>query len=379
MHQQLVLEEDWAYLLSYLPPREELERSAYAFGALRRVREISSGSVLLRLMMAYSFCGMSLRRTTAWAAEAGVASLSDVSLLERFRKGADWLGHVLTLKLAEVAAVPLERSVTRLRPRLIDATTITRVGGRGIDWRLHLSLDLSSLRIDHFELTDVHGGERLSRFAFRPGEVAVADAGYAHRNGLESVVDAGADFLVRINWCNLPLTTVDGDQIDLLAHCRMLEGTEPAALEVRLRGSRMRPIRLLIARKTPAAAAAARQRTEVERRKKGTVDIRSLEASEYMMLLTSASVEQLSTEQAFELYRFRWQIELAFKRLKSLLDVDDLTAKDPSLARVALFGKLLGALLVDDYIERYVSFSPWGYPIRDDSSPSITLATGRTH
>src|SRR5258705_704424 len=101
MHDQLVLEDDWAYLLSFLAVRGNLERSAADFGAIRRIREISSASSLLRLMMAYGFCGMSLRRTAAWAAEAGLANISDVSLLDRFRNGAAWLGHLLPVKLTD--------------------------------------------------------------------------------------------------------------------------------------------------------------------------------------------------------------------------------------------------------------------------------------
>ncbi len=372
MDTQRYLEEDWAYLLSFLPPRIELERSAGSWGAIRRVREISSGSVLLRLMMAYGFCGMSLRRTAAWAGDIGVANISDVSLLERFRKGADWLGHVLAVKLADHAAL-MPESTPGLKARLIDASTVTRVGGKGVDWRLHLTLNLASLKVDAIELTDSSGGERLSRFKFQPGEIVVGDAGYAHRAGLESVVDQGAEFLVRLNWSNLPLLTPGGDPMDLITCCRSVVGTEPAEFLVRVRGSKMRAVRLLIVRKTAPAAAESRRRKEKERNKKGTVDLRTLEASEYVMLLTSAPTEQLTTEQAFELYRFRWQIELTFKRLKSLLHFDRLPARDTALAQVILFAKLLGALLVDDYTERYVSFSPWGYLIRSQP-PSLVLA-----
>lgn len=372
MDTQRYLEEDWAYLLSFLPPRKELDRSAGSWGAIRRVREISSGSDLLRLMMAYGFCGMSLRRTAAWAADIGVANISDVSLLERFRKGADWLGHVLATKLADHAAL-MPESTPGLKARLIDASTVTRVGGKGIDWRLHLMVNLASLKVDAIELTDSSGGERLSRFKFQPSEIAVGDAGYAHRAGLESVVNQGAEFLVRLNWSNLPLLTLNGEPMDLIAYCRSTVGTEPAEFLVRVRGSKMRAVRLLIVRKTAAAAAESRHRKEKERNKKGTVDLRTLEASEYVMLLTSAPTEQLSTEQAFELYRFRWQIELTFKRLKSLLHFDQLPARDTALAQVILFAKLLGALLVDDYTERYISFSPWGYLIRSEP-PSLVLA-----
>lgn len=373
MHQQLFLEEDWSYLLSFLPPRNELERSAAHFGAIRRIREVSSASSLLRLMMAYGFCGMSLRRTAAWAAEAGVANISDVSLLDRFRNGAEWLGHLLALKLADHAALTAAASST-LKARLIDASCITRVGGRGTDWRLHMTMSLASLKIDDVAITDVSGGERLSRFTFQPQEIAVADAGYAHRAGLESVVRSGADFLVRLNWSNLPLVTIDGQPVDLLAYARTVEGTTPAEFTVRVRGSNMAPVRLLIVRKTKAAAAESRQRKQKERGKKGVVDLRTLEATEYVMLLTSAPADKLSLEQAFELYRFRWQIELTFKRLKSIINLDQLPAKNAALAQVILFAKLLGALLVDDYTERYVSFSPWGYPIPIHDSPPISLA-----
>jgi hypothetical protein len=373
MHQQLFLKEDWAYLLSFLSSPKELERSASAFGAIRRIREISSANSLLRLMMVYGFCGLSLRRTAAWAAEAGLANISDVSLLDRFRNGAEWLGHLLAVKLADHAAVTASNA-SKLKVRLVDASSITRVGGRGTDWRLHMTLSLASLKIDDIAITDVSGGERLSRFKFHPGEIAVADTGYAHRAGLESVVENGAHFLVRLNWVNLPLVTLDGQPIDLLAYCRTVEGTTPSEFTVRVRGSNMAPVRLLIVRKTKTAAEESRQRKEKERGKKGTVDLRTLEATEYVMLLTSAPAEQLTIEQAFELYRFRWQIELTFKRLKSIIDLDQLPAKNAALAKVILYAKLLGALLVDDYIERYVSFSPWGYPITIEDAPSLSLA-----
>lgn len=373
MHQQLFLEEDWSYLLSFLPSRNELERSAAEFGAIRRIREISSASSLLRLMMAYGFCGMSLRRTAAWAAEAGLANISDVSLLSRFRNGAAWLGHLLAVKLADHAAIVIDPA-SKLKARLIDASSITRVGGRGTDWRLHMTMSLSSLKIDDVAVTDVSGGERLSRFKFHPQEIVVADNGYAHRAGLEAVIRDGADFLVRLNWSNLPLVTLDGEPVDLLAYCRTVEGTTPADFTVRVRDSNMAPVRLLIVRKTKAAAEESRQRKEKERRKKGAVDLRTLEATEYVMLLTSAPADKLTVEQAFELYRFRWQIELTFKRLKSIINLDQMPAKHAALAQVILFTKLLGALLVDDYTERYVSFSPWGYPIAIDAPAAVSLA-----
>ena len=48
------------------------------------------------------------------------------------------------------------------------------------------------------------------------------------------------------------------------------------------------------------------------------------------------------------LYRLRWQIEVAFKRLKSLTGLADLEAKNSRLVRSCLLAKLIVALLAED-------------------------------
>ncbi len=58
------------------------------------------------------------------------------------------------------------------------------------------------------------------------------------------------------------------------------------------------------------------------------------------------------------LYRLRWQIELAFKRMKSLLHMDRLPAKNADLARVWLHANLLVALLAEDTIAQHDGFPP---------------------
>ena len=47
------------------------------------------------------------------------------------------------------------------------------------------------------------------------------------------------------------------------------------------------------------------------------------------------------------LYRLRWQIELAFKRWKSLAGLERLPAKDPALARSWIYARLIAALLAE--------------------------------
>ena len=62
--------------------------------------------------------------------------------------------------------------------------------------------------------------------------------------------------------------------------------------------------------------------------------------------------------QIFDLYALRWQIEIAFKRLKSLLHIDQLEAKDPDLVRTWILAHIIAALLIEDHADEALDFPP---------------------
>jgi len=368
MKPEIILEEQWQYLLSFLPPAEELEASSRSWGAIVRRRSIDSPQQLLRLIMAYGLCGLSLRQTAAWAEAIDLASLSDVAVLKRFRASANWIGHLLGVKLAERAA-PTPGVNGRLR--LVDATTISSPGSAGTDWRLHLCFDLKRLAITEAQLSDASGAETFKRFGFSPGDIVIGDRGYAHRSALAALLGEQTDFIVRLPWATVPLEErSQGEPFDLLTALRSVEEAAAGDFPVQFRadrrkGSAVFPARLVAVRKSEAAASEARKKLLRKSSKRGKpTDPRSFEAATYVILLTSLDTEQLSAQHVLDLYRFRWQIELCFKRLKSLLHLDQLPAKDSELARTYLLSKLLAAVLLDDFTTDYLSFSPWGFRVR---------------
>ena len=372
------LEHEWPYLLSFLPGEQVLEATAKSWGAIQRKRAVDSASTLLRLALVYGFCGYSLRQTAAWAEAAEVASLSDVALLKRLRKTSDWLGHLLGVKLAErVPPVPTNKS----RLRLVDATTVSAPGSKGTDWRVHLDFDLGALAISEIQLTQVRGGESLMRYEFGPGEMVVADRGYSHRSGMAHVLDAGAQFIVRLNSSTIPLHQPGGEEeFDLLKAVRSLPEAEAGTFELEIKPDKRKripalPVRLIALRKSEEAAEQARIKTlqKASRRGKGGIQPQTLELAGYILLLTSTSAADLTAEEVLDIYRFRWQIELVFKRLKGLLQLEELPAKDPGLARTFLYSKLLAALLLEELTHSYLSISPWGYRLRA-RAPALPLA-----
>lgn len=366
------VEYQWPYLRAFLPPTDVVEALATRTGALIRRREIASADRLLRLAMVYGFCGFSLRQTAAWAQMANVAHVSDVALLKRFRKSADWMCELVAMFLANRVDPPPSIGTSSMRVRLVDGTTMSKPGSNGVDWRVHLGFDLRNKRIASLELTGVSTGESLRRLTPLAGELLIADRGYARANGLQWVLEHSSHFLVRIPWNTLPLKTTSGEPFDMLAWLRGIGEASPAETVVRLTANAT-PLRLLALRKSEPAAEASRAKVlKYATNHTKTTDPRTLEAAGYILLLTDLPAEHLGLSAAFDLYRFRWQIELCFKTMKSVLFLNDLSAKDPDLARMVLAAKLLGALLVEAFTERYVSISPWGYPLR--VSTSLPLA-----
>ena len=100
----------------------------------------------------------------------------------------------------------------------------------------------------------------------------------------------------------------------------------------------------------------------------------TLDHSAWIVVLTTVEQVVLSDVEVLEWYRVRWQIELAFKRLKSLGDVGHLPKHDAASSRAWVYGKLLIALLSEKMQRHAVAFSPWGGRWLEQDPPPEFLA-----
>lgn len=357
-----IQEQDWPSVVSRVEEAIDLEASVRESGVLLRRRQVRSGSDLLRLALAYGPGGQSLRETAAWAELQQVASLSDVALMYRLRAGADWLGQIAGSLLAQRSTGGVVEGLG-LRLRIIDGSVIS-APGKGRRWRLHAVYDLAEARFSQLELTGPREAEALERMRVGPGDLAMGDRVYARPGGLHHVAGAGADFLVRIGRRSLTLAQGDGADFDLAAVLDSCDktGSHDMTVQVRDGGDPKRaPLsaRLVVLKKPPEAAMRARKQALRESQRGGHKnDPLSLRAAEYLMLVTSLGLGRASPDQLAALYRLRWQIELAFKRLKSLLHIDRLPAKDKDLARAWIFTHLIAALLIEDLSPEFRDFPP---------------------
>jgi hypothetical protein len=361
-----LFDEEWDVVASLLP--SEWRELARTTGAMRRARgQVRDADTLLQLLMMHVATGLSLKQTVVRAKVQGLASMTDVALLLRLRSSGAWL-QALAQRMFEGSRFPREPAA-RLAGRCVravDATTVEEPGATGTDWRVHYCLNLSDLQCDFYEVTDARGGETYKRLPISRGDVVLGDRGYCHREGVAHVLRAGGDVVVRLTSTGFPLLCARTDApFGLLPHLRTLQGCAVGEWSVRfVADGKTWNARLCALRKSELAADRARSKliaAAKKKQKKPWPD--TLEFAGYVMVLTTLRRTDADTHEVLDLYRARWQIELCFKRLKSLLRLGHVPKRSDTSARAWIQGKLLAVLLIERLIEEARLFSPWGFRI----------------
>jgi hypothetical protein len=360
-HESLV-NEDWTRVVGRLGGAAQLERSARETRAFVRRREIPDAVVLLRLMLAYCLGERGLRSTAAWAASVGLADLSSVALFYRLRQCGDWFAVLVDSLLA--AAAP-KASRGRLI-RIIDATTVPKAGPAARKksklWRIHSAFDLPHERFGHFELTDQQEGETFDRIPVVKGEIRLADRAYLQPDRIAVVLEAGADVLIRAGWKNARWLNVEGQPLDLIAQLRAAKarGLIDRPIWIKRKGGAPLAMRLVAVKKPAEAAAEARRKARRDaQRESRTISKKTLEAADWVILVTSLATDEFSTEDVLALYRLRWRIELGFKRLKSLVGLKTPPGTDQRSAKPYLLAHLLIILLLEPLVREFEASPHW--------------------
>ena len=360
-HESLV-NEDWTRVVSRLGGAVQLEVSARETKAFARRREIPDAVSLLRLMLAYCLGERGLRSTAAWAASIGLADLSSVALFYRLRQCGDWFAVLVEGLLA--GATP-KASRGRLI-RIVDGTTVPKAGPAARKkselWRIHSAFDLPYERFGHFELTDQQEGETFDRIPVVKGEIRLADRAYLQPDRIAVVLEAGADVVIRAGWKNARWLDVKGRPLDLIAQLRAAKagGLIDRPIWIKRKGGTPLAMRLVAVKKPADAAAEARRKARRDaQRESRTISKKTLEAADWVILVTSLAPDEFSTEDVLALYRLRWRIELGFKRLKSLIGLKAPPGTDPRSAKPYLLAHLLIILLLEPLVRDFEDSPHW--------------------
>lgn len=361
MDDQNAANEDWDVLKSFFPPRwRDLGKST---GAMKGLRKNKDEEGLLRTLLMHVGCGFSLRETATRASQAGLADLSDVALLKRLRKSENWL-HALCEELFKDRGL----DGTERRLRLVDATEVSEPGKTGSRWRVHYCMDLPSLRCSYFQLTPGKGigcGESFNHFDAMPGDHFLGDRGYCSARAVSLIAARGADITVRLVPANVRLYSSDEAPFDLYGALEALDkpgaiAEWPVILSDRTETCRTLG-RLCVVRKSHTAAKLAHKKLRRRAQKNGhVVQEETLLFAKYVLVFSTVDPGESTAVDVLDLYRYRWQVELIFKRFKQIARLGHLPKHDPASARAWLYGKLFIALMTERLLAHAENFSPWG-------------------
>jgi len=354
--------DEWKAILHFLP--EGWEEQAKELGAFVRTRRISSPQDLLKILLVHIAEGHSLRTTAAIARGLKIADISDVAIMKRLSASYDWLKWMCE-NLCKKWICPVDGIIPLpgRNVRLIDGSTIQEPGAKGATWRLHYSFNLFGMVCDEVHITGIKKGEKLSNYNASSADILIADRGYFASAGIVNIVkEKGADVIIRMKHSIYVLdrNNKKTKPLEILRHLNVGEiGDWPVSVE--FQGARVNG-RLCAIKKSPQSAEKEKKRILKEASKKGKqVSNDSLLAASYVMIFTTLDTS-VSASYVLDLYRCRWQIELSFKRLKSILGLGCLKKYDNRSALAWMHGKILVAFLIEAIIKAGENFFPWGYP-----------------
>lgn len=351
------LVEDWPRLLKLLP--SGWEGQARELGALKFGRQFSGPESLLRTLLIYLSDDCSMIETTERARGGKLVDISDVGLLKRINKSGEWLRWISEQLIeASLSAEMRSPALQGRRMLAVDGSVISEPGANTANWRLHYAMDIGTLRCREVQVTTVKTGESLTRFTVDRGDILIGDRGFANRRGVNHVLDRGGDILLRMNLGSLPLTNEKGESFEQLPHLRTLQKGQSGEWRAMMEGTKGPvSVRVCAYHKTDEQRAESERKLRLTaKRKQQQLQPETIEAAGYVVVVTT--LNDLNAEEILALYRHRWQVELAFKRMKSLLGLSRLKKKDPEGVKAWLQGKLLIACLIERLIALGECFSP---------------------
>lgn len=340
------------------------EEACYSTKAMRRKRVIRDPNDLMLLSLFHLLTGCSLVEISEISKLTKIGRISDVGFMKRFSCCNDWFKWILTetQKSTEgIVQYALPDRLSKYRILAVDASDVSEKGRMRRIFRLHFALDIVRMHTALYNITSNSVGEHLRNFDFSSDDLVLADRGYSNVTGMEHCLKKGCQYIVRMRKNGFNLYDSDGNKLNLLS---LMKGKGSGEIKAFVHKEEKRktvlsiPVRVCFKKKPKEALDSTRKKLkDKERTNQMKFSKEAHLFNEYVVLITSLE-DSVSAEEVLELYRYRWQVELYFKRLKSILDYGEIPKKSEESIFSWLNGKLMIALLIETMLGK-ANFSPY--------------------
>ena len=333
--------------------------------AMRRTgKVISNPADLMWLMLTHLSQGQTLINMSALSEAAGIGQLSDVAFMNRLINCNKWFKWILQqLSPTSVADYLKPKGLGNYRVLAVDASDVNSgVSKFSKSWHLHFALEIFTLTSHEFRITDNKTGETLVNFTAAKGDLFLADRVYVSKKGISHCLSNGADFILRLRSDAFLMYLDNGEKADLLKLLSEAGTNEaldiPVSVDLSNYGLGMKKMRVCALKKSEQDIEKAMKRIDSKSKQHKKISDGAKRFNEYIAVITSLPCG-ISADEVLSAYRYRWQIELYFKRLKSLMEMGEVPKKRADRMEAWLNGKMILALLFEVLLSK-LDFSPLG-------------------
>lgn len=300
----------------FFPIKDELAESLAGRKLIKRRRKLSDCNILVHACYLYIVDELSFYRLANVMLLYHNISMSPAAWRRQLQKCANDFFEIALEMLQKYANIPTSETI---HFHAIDATDIAKEGGKGTEIRLHCDFSMDSSSLTQIIQTDCHGAETIANFTLSPDNCYVADRAYGKTTQILQVLKAPAYFLFRVSPSQIRLYA-DSECKNRLDFRKLM--SEPLfETECYIKdGKRSLKIRLIgseIPEEKREESKKRAKRKSAKNHKK--ISEATLQYAQWLFTVTNLPLEYRE-EDIIALYYGRWQIELMFKRAKTLLN-----------------------------------------------------------
>ena len=335
-------------LLREMP--EGYEKACYTTKAMIRRRDIKDPNDLMLLSLYHLLNGCSLMEVSAISKLTKIGDISDVAFMKRFQKCSNWFKWVIDNTVSDgLIEYDIPETLRGYRILATDASDVTEKGRAERYYRLHFALDIVKMHAAYYNITTQNVGESLRNFDFQKNDLVLADRIYSTPTGIEYCEGRNVQYVLRMRVNSFTVYDAENRKLDV---CSIIGQNECGSFYGYIkRENQTHKVRICYKRKDAEAIEATRKRLHRrESKNQCTISERTKSFNEYIVVVTSLP-DTISAKEILDLYRYRWQVELYFKRLKSILNYGEL----PKRTEASIFSWLNGKLMIALLIERMLS------------------------
>lgn len=300
--------------------KREAVRLIKKANVVRRKRIIKKPSTLVQAAILYIVEKLSFQRLSdVMAAKYGI-SMSDTAWKKQIRKIAPVFYEVMMTYLEHKSEESESKNICGYPSYAIDATDIPLEGKTGTILRAHTVYSLSKKAYFKANIAGIHTGESVKLHTVKANNLYFADRAYGKTPQMEYMIANNAEFVFRFSPSQVKLFK-DIDCTEKINFKSYLSNRDTvSSVYCFFKGKKdVLKIRVIISPiPEEKAANAVIKAKEKSVKKQNKVSKDTLTYATWLFLATSLP-DIIHSEEIVSAYRKRWQIELHFKRSKSLL------------------------------------------------------------